>query len=127
MTKVQLRRLAFRASRDLSLVPVLHDALLEHPEIGPRFEQSIEWAEKFTRESLARGVREAYLIVLNPSFLSRRIEKRRRDYGSLFSIYGRARFDTFRSLFERLQMQHRPEQIVPVYATNPRRYEEAAR
>lgn len=123
MTKRELRRFAYRASRDRSLIPVLRDALLEHPEVGPLLEQRIEWAEMFTKDGLNRGRHEAYLIVMNPNFLSNAVAQRRRDYGSLFSIYGKPSYDSFASLLERLQMQSRPEQIVPVYVTDPRRYE----
>ena len=53
MTRLELRRLAFRATRNpKEWLPVLQDALLEH--YGEEFERAIARAREIASESLAR-------------------------------------------------------------------------
>lgn len=86
MTKLQLRRLAHATTRDRSMTPVLHDALLEmYPK---RYQDTIDLAE---REARKHG--ESYIVFFNPRAMVNppmRAGGRLHDYIGLFSIHGGA-------------------------------------
>ena len=63
MNRRALRRLALQASRDASLRPVLHDALLE---TYPQYEEQIAWAYQLACED-----RRPRIIVFNPRAMGR--------------------------------------------------------
>ena len=68
MTRFQLRRLALQATRRPELLPVLQDALLEHPTYGPHFEGAIERAEGAAASSPwgPRYQVDGYAVIFDP-------------------------------------------------------------
>ena len=130
MTKFELRRFALRASRDLSLVPVLRDALLEHPATRDRLERYMTFAEHMTREAVdARRRLQIHVVVVRPNYLAGRLRPKRYEHGafggSLFSVHALpcCDRDSPAVLATALSIQESGEPIALVYATDPRRYE----
>ena len=127
MDKLALRRLALRARRDPSLLPVLHDALLEaFPE---EYRAKIDFAERS-----AVSERRFYLIVFNPEMLVAKSPRGRRLHS-----WGNRRFAVFELSIDqeednpighaiaRVVMNVRARDpvatgsIVPTYVARPRR------
>lgn len=90
MNRRELRRLALRASRDASLRPVLHDALLETYPLD--YEKTIAVAHGAAKEH-----RRAMVVVFNPLAMGRdrpvRPEFRLSEYVRLFSVYDAQHFE----------------------------------
>lgn len=64
MTRLELRRLALRATRCPELMPVLQDTLLESPVYGRLFERAIQEARELAN---ANPHAAAFVVVFNPS------------------------------------------------------------
>ena len=110
MTRMNLLRFAMRAVNDWSLVPVLRDALLEHPATSRFLEEQIAWAEK-----LAKTERRHYFVTMEPRMLSPTWRKKHFDH-SVFSVYefDLSRYESLIDMVQALSEQHR-EPVVPVY------------
>lgn len=112
MTRLELLHFAMRAVRDWSLVPVLQDALLEHPATSRLLETKIAFAE-----ALAKSDRRNYFVAMEPRMLSPTWRKTHFDH-EVFAVYefDRRRYES-QSLIDLVQalsaQLHEP--IVPVY------------
>ncbi len=98
MTSADLLRFAMRAVDDWTLVPVLRDALLEHPATSALLEEKIEFAEK-----LAKAERVNYFVAMEPRMLSPTWRKTHFEH-SVFSVYefDRRRYESLLAMVEAL-------------------------
>lgn len=103
-------RFALQTARDWRSVPVLRDALLEHPETAPDLERAIGFAV-----SLAKSEHQHYVVALFPRLLSPTWRSRKGFGQPPFAVYAfDRRHPELRDLIEALARQ-RGEPVVPVY------------
>lgn len=111
MERHELMLFALRAVRDWELVPVLRDALLEHPATRDELERSIANAAKWAKEETRNHV-----VVMYPRMLSPTWRARKGFDQTVFAIY---EFDSRRhgnlaGLIEALHERNN-EPVVPIY------------
>ena len=110
MTRLELLRFALRAVNDWTFVPVLRDALLEHPATSRLLEREIAFAE-----ALAKTERRNYFVTMLPRMLSPTWRKKHFDY-PVFGVYefNPRRHESLIEVVDAISEQLR-EPIVPVY------------